>query len=202
MVTKGKAPLSFRIHRKKNTWYLQCIFAICYQKEELQTTSKYGVLGLDYNDGFIEVSETDESGNLIGQYHYELKYHGTGKKAENEIRQTLSEIVKMGEKKGKDISIEDLDFKRAKAKTSQSKRKKGKQYNRKLHLFDYGRYKETLKNSCHRHKVRLQMVNPKDTSKIGKEKYSVKKKLNVHQAASYVIARKGQRFIDKRIQMA
>ena len=202
VVKKGNTPLSFRIHREKNKWYLQCMFAMSYRKEELQTTSKYGVIGLDYNDGFIEVSETDESGNLNRQYHYELKYHGTGKKAENEIRQTISEIVKMGEKKGKDIIIEDLDFKRTKAKTSTAKSKKGKEYNKMLHLFDYGRYKETLKNSCHRHKVRVQMVNPKDTSKIGKEKYSVKKKLNVHQAASYVIARKGQGFIDKRIQMA
>lgn len=202
VVKKGKVPLSFRIHREKNKWYLQCMFAIAYGKEKQQTTSKYGVLGLDYNDGFIEVSETDESGNLIGQYHYDLRYHGTGNKAENEIRQTISEIVKMGEKKGKDIIIEDLDFKRTKAKTSVAKSKKGKQYNRMIHLFDYGRYKETLKNSCHRNKVRLQMVNPKDTSKIGKEKYSEKKKLTVHQAASYVIARKGQGFRDKRMRMA
>lgn len=202
VVKKGNAPLSFRIHREKNKWYLQCIFAIAYKKEEERTTSKYGVLGLDYNEGFIEVSETDESGNLIGQYHYDLIYHGTGRKAENEIRQKISEIVKKGEKKGKDIVIEDLNFKRRKANTSEAKSKKGKEYNRMLHLFDYGRYKETLKNSCHRQRVRLQVVNPKDTSKIGKEKYSTKKKLSIHQAASYVIARKGQGFLDKRIQMA
>ena len=198
VVRKGNAPLSFRIHREKNKWYLQCIFAICYEETEQRTTGKYGVLGLDYNDGFIEMSETDESGNLVGQYHYKLKYHGTGRKAENEIRQIVSRIVKLGEKKGKDIVIEHLDFKKTKAKTSVARSKKGKKYNRMLHLFDYGRYKETLKNSCHRHKVRLQLVNPKDTSKIGKEKYSEKKKLNVHQAASYVIARKGQGFSDKR----
>lgn len=125
VVKKGKVPLSFRIHREKNKWYLQCMFAITYRKEKLQTTAKYGVLGLDYNDGFIEMSETNESGNLIGQYHYDLKYHGKGKKAENEIRQTISEIVKMGEKKGKDIIIEDLDFKRTKAKTSVAKSKRG-----------------------------------------------------------------------------
>ena len=67
-----------------------------------------------------------------------------------------------------------------------------------IHRLDYRRYQETLENSCHRHKVRLQLVNPKDTSKIGKENYSEKKKLNVHQAASYVIARKGQGFSEKR----
>ena len=41
------------------------------------------------------------------------------------------------------------------------------------------------------------LVSPRNTSKIGKQKYSFKKKLNTHQAASYVIARKGQGFNDR-----
>ena len=197
VLKEGKQPLSYRIHRVKNKWYLQCIFDIRFEEKDYRTYSQYGVLGLDYNDGFIEMSETDESGNLIHQYHYDLKYHGTGKKAENEIRQTISEIVKLAERKGKDIIIENLDFKRTKAKTTTAKKKKGKNYNRMLHLFDYSRYKETLANACHRYKVVLQLVNPRNTSKIGKEKYGFKKKLNTHQAASYVIARRGQGFKDR-----
>ena len=192
-----KQPISFRIHRVKNRWYLQCIFDIRFEEENYCTYARYGVFGLDYNDGFIEMSETDESGNLIHQYHYDLKYHGTGKKAENEIRQTISEIVKLAEQKGKDMIIENLDFKKTKAKTTIAKTNKGKNYNRMLHLFDYSRYKETLKNCCHRHQVVLQLVSPRNTSKIGKQKYSFKKKLNTHQAASYVIARKGQGFNDR-----
>lgn len=54
-----------------------------------------------------------------------------------------------------------------------------------------------LGNSSHRKKVELILVNPKDTSKIGKQKYSDTRKLSVHQAASYVIARKGQGYRDK-----
>lgn len=192
-----KQPISFRIHRVKNRWYLQCIFDIRFEEENYRTYARYGVFGLDYNDGFIEMSETDKSGNLIHQYHYDLKYHGTGKKAENEIRQTISEIVKLAEQKGKDMIVENLDFKKTKAKTTIAKTNKGKNDNRMLHLFDYSRYKETLKNCCHRHQVVLQLVSPRNTSKIGKQKYSFKKKLNTHQAASYVIARKGQEFNDR-----
>ena len=66
-----------------------------------------------------------------------------------------------------------------------------------LHKFDYSRYKTTLNNCCHRRKVNLIRVNPKNTSKIGKQKYSDRMKLSVHQASSYVIARKGQGFVDK-----
>ena len=194
---EGKQPISVRIHRENKKWYLQCMFAIRYEEREYRTSSQDGIFGLDYNDGFIEMSETDACGNLIGQYHYELKHHGTGNRAKNEIRQVISEIVGLAEKKGKNISIEALDFKKTKAKITKAKGKKGKQYHRMLHLFDYRRYQETLNNACHRQKVVLQKVNPKNTSKIGKEKYSERKKLNLHQAASYVIARKGQGFCDK-----
>ena len=194
--TEGKRkPISYRIRREGKKWYLQSMFAI--EVEHYETSSMYGVFGLDYNDGFIEMSETDGCGNLIGQYHYELKYHGTGKKAENEMRQVISNIVALAEKKGKNISIEALDFKKTKAKITKAKGKKGKNYNQMIHRLDYRRYQETLESSCHRHRVLLQKVNPKNTSKIGKEKYSERKKLNVHQAASYVIARRGQGFCDR-----
>ena len=65
-----------------------------------------------------------------------------------------------------------------------------------LHKFDYSRYQAVLENGSHRKKVELIKVNPKNTSKIGKEKYSNRMKLSVHQAASYVIARKGQGYRD------
>ena len=39
---------------------------------DYRTTSKYGTIGLDYNDGFIELTETDKSGNPIVNYVYKL----------------------------------------------------------------------------------------------------------------------------------
>lgn len=99
--------------------------------------------------------------------------------------------------KGKDIIIENLDFKRTKSKASKAKGQKGRKHNRMLHLFDYSRYKGTLENCCHRNRVLLQMASPKDTSRTGKQKYGYQKKLNTHQAASYVIARRGQGFKDR-----
>ena len=187
--------LSYRIHRDGKKWYLQVMFTIEYN--DYETVSTKGVLGLDYNDGFIEISETDEKGNLIGQYHYELNYHGTGKKAKTEIEQTISQIVNLAKGKGKSIAIENLNFKQTKAKQTKAKTRNGKAYNRMLHKFDYSRYKNVLANCSHRKKVELIMVNPKYTSKIGKQKYSDRMKLSVHQAASYVIARKGQGYMDK-----
>ncbi len=190
-----RKPISYRILRKGEKWYLQVMFAI--EVESYETSSTYGVIGLDYNDGFIEVAETDACGNLVGQQHYELKYHGTGTKAKTEIEQVIATIVAYSKRKGKDISIEALDFKKTKVRTGKAKGRRGKQYQRMLHLFDYSRYQKILEYSTHREKVRLHKVAPYHTSRIGKEKYSEKKKLNVHQAASYVIARKGQGFCDR-----
>ena len=169
------------------------MFSIKY--DNYVTFSKYGTIGLDYNDGFIELSETDECGNLIYQDHIILKEHGTGNKAKSEIEQAISKIVSYALTKGKDIIIEDLDFKKKKSTTSKSD--KNKKYNKMLHLFDYSRYKEIMENSCHRNRVYLNKINPYMTSQIGKQKYSNSKKLNIHQAASYVIARCGQGFKDK-----
>ena len=187
--------LSYRVHREGKKWYLQVIFTIEYR--EYETTSANGVFGLDYNDGFIEMSETDAKGNLIGLYHYHLHYHGTGNKAKTEIEQVVSQIVTKAKIKGKSIVIEKLEFKQTKAKQTKGKTKKGKDYNRMLHQLDYSRYQTVLENGSHRKKVEVIKVNPKNTSKIGKQKYSERMKLSVHQAASYVIARKGQGYRDR-----
>ena len=125
-----------------------------------------------------------------------LWYHGTGTKAKTEIEQVVSQIVTMAKAKGKTIVIEQLDFKKTKAKQTKGNSQKGKEYNRMLHKFDYSRYKQKLKNIAFNQKVVLSLVSPRNTSKIGKQKYSNLMKLTIHQAASYVIARRYQGFKD------
>ena len=144
-----------------------------------------------------EIIHLDAKGNLVGIYHYQLHYHGTGMKAKTEIEQVISQIVTKAKGKGKSIVIEQLDFKKTKAQQTKGKTKKGKEYNRMLHKFDYSRYQTVLENGSHRKKVELIKVNPKNTSKIGKQKYRDRMKLSVHQAASYVIARRGQGYQDR-----
>lgn len=192
---KGDCPLTYRFHRAGNRWYLQVMFGQSFVS--YRTVPKYGAIGLDYNDGFIELSETDGSGNLVRQRRYDLRHHGTGNRAEAEIRDVIADIVRDAESRCKDIAVEDLDFRRAKARQSSSSREKGKRYNRMRHLFDYSRYKQTLFNAGFNHRVNIVTIDPKNTSKIGKQKYCGSRKLNVHQAASYVIARRGQGYLDR-----
>lgn len=184
-------PLSYRIIRKNNKWYLQVIITTIISN--YYTRKEYGVIGLDYNDGFITLSETNETGNLIKSTNYNLKYHGGGNKALNEILNVINDIVSYAKGVGKDISIEDLDFKKTKSKSLKGSNKK---YNKMIHTLDYSRYKFRLENKCHKMQVSLNKVNPYKTSQIGYEKYVKKRKMTKHQAASFVIARRHQGYID------
>lgn len=195
---EGGYPLNYRfVRRCKNKWYLQVMLLI--KREKYLTRSNEGVLGLDYNEGFVELSETDKQGNLINQKQYKIDNTGTSNKAKDKMRKLVNKVCKYALAVGKDIVIEDLDFKGVKGKTIVATSKSGKKYNRMLHKLDYSRYKETFKGTTHRLGIGLVLVDPRNTSKIGGRKYSKSKKLSVHQSASYVIGRRGQGFRDKLI---
>ena len=191
--------ISYRIIFRGNKCYLQAMVVLKQETKDCKTRKNFGTIGLDYNDGFIELAETDETGNLIKLKHIDLEYHGTGNKAKSEIQGKVSTIVDYAILVGKDIIIEDLNFKGTKAEAERAKSEKGKEYNKMIHVFDYSRYKKSFENCCFRRNVNLIEVNPAYTSKIAKQKYCKKKKLVIHQGASFVIARKGQGFVDKYI---
>ena len=182
-ILKFHQPITVRIKRKGNKWYLLISFTVT---REVITSEHLGVLGLDYNDGFIAVSETDSKGNLIDCCRIDLNYHGTGNNALNEISQAVHNLVICANSIGKSIVIEDLNFKYTKCKSG------CKNYNRMIHAFDYSRYKFLMDNISKTYGVRVIKVNPAYTSKIAREKYCYQRKLNIHTGAAYVIARRGQ----------
>lgn len=184
-------PVTYRIARKDKKWYLTAMFSM---KTDVCTNKESGVIGIDYNDGFLECVETNRSGNMVDASHIELEYHGTGNKAESEIKEKLSKVVRNAKERKKSIVIKELDFKK---KKSEQQKGDAKDYNRMLHLFDYHRYLFWMENLCIKYGVELIKVNPAYTSKIGKQKYSNSKKLTVHRAAAFVIARRGQGFINR-----
>ena len=188
-------PLTYRFCRKGRAWYIKASFSMA--AEPLRTTSKYGVIALDYNEGFIEKTETDESGNAVYQEHVILRHHGTGGQAETDVREAVAKIIHEAGRKGKDVVIENLDFGRKKSKTVPAVSRNGKKYNRMLYAFDYSRYIKTIGNTAFTHQVRVTKVNPAYTSKIGKQKYAGPRKMTIHEAASLVIGRRAQGYIDK-----
>ena len=186
---ENKRPISVSFIRKKKKWY---VFVTFHVDREIKTTNKNGVAGIDFNNGFLEMTETDSRGNIKSQKHYDIENRGYRNNVKSEVLEKVAKIVKHASTVGKDISIENLDFLRV-----QSKPTAVKKFNMMVGLLEYSRYKSGFERACFRNGVELHMVNPKNTSIIGRLKYSEKKKLSVHQAASYVIARLGQGYIDK-----
>lgn len=196
IVMNGGRPVSYRLKIRGSAVYLQAVFTLDTGKIPIITASTYGCIGLDFNDGHIELSETDGKGNLAGMKTWQLKYHGTGGKAENEMRTVISEIGKYALSVGKDIVKEDLSFVKKKSRTTKAGSKYGREYNRMLHTLDYSRYENAIVNMTARYGINLIEVNPAYTSKIAKQKYCNQKKIPIHSGAAYVIARRGQGYMD------
>ena len=190
MLEEGKS-LSYQIIKKGNKWYVEVSFMLDCQ---LYTDMKKGCIGLDYNNGFISLTETDRYGNVVNAEKIYLDKHGGGNKAKSELSEKLSKIIREARKKDKGIAIEKLKFVKKKA---QQVKKGNKQYNKMLHLLDTKRYTQLCKDLSASYGVMLKEVNPVYTSKIGEQKYVKQKKLNKHNAAAYVIARRAQGFKDE-----
>lgn len=164
---ENRTPLTFRIIRRGRKWYLQVIFTWTADDAKKISDRSLGVIGLDFNDGFISFSETDLYGNLKELRHFPLKHHGMGNRADSEIQEVIAGIVLLAAEKEKPIVIEDLNFRKTKAKTGKGRGKQGKQYQKMIHAFDYARYKNRMENACFRKNIGLIYVNPAYTSRIG-----------------------------------
>jgi IS605 OrfB family transposase len=193
LIELDNKPLTYRLLRRGKKYYLQVIFEYLLNPlKENKNKIAYGAIGVDFNNGFLEVSETDYYGNMVSQKHLKLKYKGCSNKAKTEIREKVAKLVTYASSRCKGIVIEGLNF--DKKKSQVKKRKYEKSYNKILHSLDYSRFIQTVENATYRHQVELVKVNPTYTSRNGFRKYADKMKLNVHQAASFYIARLGQNY--------
>lgn len=185
-----KSPITYKIIRRDVRYFLQAIITI--EKNDINEQDKY--MGIDFNKGFIALSEVKEDGNLINadKIYYRFKQ---GSKTTNDLRQLASDIAARCKENNMSLAIENLDFGKKKSKTS--KYKKDEKYNNDmLHNLAYSKFDEYISRACFTNGVWLSRVNPAYTSYIGKKKYNEIKKLNTHTSASYVIARRGMRFKD------
>ena len=188
---KNSTPLTYSIIRKNGRYYLHCTFEYRIEdKSNFLTRRTYGTIGIDFNKGFLTVSETDRNGNLVKTNILEYRF-GKGNKTQSDLENCISKILKRALKTGKDVCFEDLNFKGTKSKTTKGKNNKGKKYNNMLHTLAYSLYDKLITNMAFKNKIGIIKVNPAWTSWIAKNKFCNKMKLNIHTGASFVIARRG-----------
>ena len=188
---KNSTPLTYSIIRKNGRYYLHCTFEYRIEDKSLFLTRKtYGTIGIDFNKEFLTVSETDRNGNLLKTDILKYRF-GKGNKTKSDLENCISKILKGALETGKDVCIENLNFKQTKSKTIKGKTDKGKKYNNMLHTLAYSLYDKLMTNMAFKNKIGIIKVNPAWTSWIAKNKFCDKKKLNIHIGAAFVIARRG-----------
>ena len=184
LAEKTSNPLTYRILKRDGNLYLQ----VMYRRETTNATRyNNGVLGVDFNRGFISVSEIDSGGRMMSLTRYNYLHRGKATKTKTSMLDLVSRLVFQAVGVGKDIVIEDLvslDSNKKQEKTT------SKNYNRMINSLKFGLFKRCLVSKATKEGVPIHIVNPYNTSKIAKASYADRMKLNVHDAASYVIARR------------
>lgn len=190
------SPVTVSVIRRNDRHYLFVTVAISYESSTIVTRKEHGVIGIDFNKGFVNICETDEKGNIVGieKMRYPFGKAGTTNAG---LADVISRTCKKAIKTGKSIVVEDLSFERKKRKTKKAVTPTEKERMRMLHSLPYSRYSQILENITFNRKIELIKVNPAYTSRTAEQKFCSQMKLNIHNGAAYVIARKGMGIKDK-----
>lgn len=192
ILKKKNSPLTYKIIKKNGRYYLYCTFEIQIDENDFVTRSDYGTIGLDFNKGFIALSETNQYGHLMRTQILSYRFK-SGNKTKTDFQRIANYVVRLSRQTGKDVCIENLNFKTTKSKTET---KQDKKYNEMIHSLAYRQFSDIIESVIYRNKVNLIKVNPAWTSWLAKQLYCPTMKLNIHIGASYVIARRGQGYKD------
>ena len=194
---KGNAsPVTVSVIRRKDRYYLFVTVAISYESSAIVTRKEYGVIGIDFNKGFVNVCETDEKGNIVSIEKMKYPFGKVGV-TKAELADVISKVSKKAVETGKSIVAEDLSFERTKRKAKKAVTPTEKERMRTLHSLPYSRYAQILENITFNRRIELIKVNPAYTSRTAEQKFCDRMKLNIHNGAAYAIARKGMGIKDK-----
>ena len=190
------SPVTVSVIRKDGRYYLFVTVAVSYESSAIVTRKEYGVIGIDFNKGFINICETDEKGNIVSIEKMRYPFGKAGI-TDAGLADVISKVSKKAIETGKSIVAEDLSFERMKRKSKKAVTPTEKERMRMLHSLPYSRYAQILENITFNKKIELIKVNPAYTSRTAEQKFCNQMKLNIHNGAAYVIARKGMGIRDK-----
>jgi IS605 OrfB family transposase len=188
-------PYTIQIIRKKNEYYVHLTIEEEVSGRELgfsELPVDDKVAGIDINIDRIALTILSKEGNFLKSkvfYYHEMEYVKSNRRS-NLAGETAKEVIddSLSENIGA-IVIEDLKF-------SQD-HDTNKKFNRLTSNFAKQKLVNALTHRALRHGFLIKKVNPAYTSVIGKYKYSKIYGLSVHEAASFVIGRRGLGFVEK-----
>ena len=175
-------PLSYKIIKRNDKLYLHITFRY---NTLVRVNDSNGVLGIDFNKGFITMSNINENGKLLKLYKIPYIHKAKTGVCDNSLNQLVNDIINISLDTNKIIVIEDLKSLNNKKLVSDNKK-----YNSMINLLKFSKFKEKLINKSCKTGSDITLINPAYTSQIAKDKYCYAMKLNIHSGASYVIARR------------
>lgn len=175
-------PLSYKIIKHNDKLYLHIMFRY---NTSVSVSDSNGVLGIDFNKGFITMSNINKTGKLLKLYKTPYIHKAKTGVCDNSLNQLVNDIINISLDTNKPIVIEDLKSLNNKKLVSDNKK-----YNSMINLLKFSKFKEKLINKSCKTGSDIKLINPAYTSQIAQSKYCYAMKLNVHSGASYVIARR------------
>lgn len=188
------AAISYRFLRKGDDWYVHATTEL--EASPLRTSRWNGAVGIDLNDGFLQVGDIDRFGNPLNEFEIPVPMRDRNR---NQVKAALGEAVKKAvlyaKEKGKPVAIEDLDF----TKKKQALRESGTKRARMLSSLTYKQFRIMVESCALREGVEVlkpggKNVDPFATSIIGQLKFMARYGLSSHGSAACVIARRGLGF--------
>ncbi len=182
--------LSYRFIRDEKGWRIMITTDL--PDFERISVEGDGYVGLDLNADCITMAETNRHGNLLKSKVFPLVTYGKNtNQAETLICEVAKQIVDYAASVKKPICMEKLSFKNKKADLS----KENPRQARMLSSFSYNKIIQAVKTRAYRFGIVTKQVNPAFTSVIGLINHSKRLGISVHQAAAFVVARRGNRSI-------
>lgn len=153
-----------------------------------------GLLGVDLNVDHLAWSNINHKGQLIksGVFEFSLEGKSSGQNSKI-IEAEAIRLVDLAVKLKKPIAIERINTTKSKVSHAYGNKKT----NRKMSMFAYRKFITAIQNRADKMGVKVFEVNPAYTSQMGKIKYMKRFGISIHQAASFVIARRAMGFKEK-----
>ena len=183
-------PMAWSVEDYGDYYIFKCLLNVP-ANENINYSRADGLLGLDLNSDHIAWSNINNKGQLVksGVFSFDLVGKTSGQITKI-IENKAVVIVDLAFKLHKPLGIEKLNTTKSKISHAYGNKKA----NKLMSQFAYNKMILAIKNRAEKMGVAVFEVNPAYTSQIGKIKYMKRLGISIHQAASYVIARRAMEF--------
>jgi IS605 OrfB family transposase len=162
--------------------------------EHINYSKADGIIGIDCNVDHFAVSNINSKGQLISSWSLTFDIMG---KTSNQIPKIMEaeaiELMNIAWRANKPIAIEKLNTTSSKVANKYGNKKA----NFKMSMFAYNKMISAIKSRAEKMGIAVFEVNPAYTSQGGKMKYMKRFGISIHEAASFVIARRAMGFKEK-----